>query len=691
MDYPYDVGPYARKVTTASAEAQRWFDRGLNWCFGFHHEEAVACFEKALESDPDCAMAHWGVGYAAGPNYNFPWELMDPGGRAAALGRAYDASRAALALAGGVTAPERALIEALPARYPQREPIEDQKPWNVAFADAMRRVHLAHPADLDLRCMFVEAIMNQTPWQMWDVRAGTPMPGAGTIEARDVLESAFRDLPGAMDHPGLLHLHVHLMEMSPNPEAALVTGDRLREVSPDMGHLVHMPTHIDIQCGHYRDAMHWNQKAIVADRKFYDRAGPMNFYSGYRIHNYHFAAYGAMFLGQYAPAIAAADELIETMPEAMLRIPSPPMADFFESYVAVRQHVLIRFGKWREIIAQALPADRDLYCNTVAVMHYARGVAHAALGEVAAAGAEQALFREAAKRVPKSRQIHNVACGNCLISPSRCWPARSPIAAASTMRRSRGCARRSLWKTIFRTMSRGAGCSRCGTRSVRCCWSRDASPRPNWCIARISAWAARCPAPRFIRKMSGPCAACWIVWSGAARPPRRRSFASGWRSRRRGRTCRYRCRASAPAVRSPRNDETRSNGGPRPAGRRAKNRDGKRPADRGVQREWHVLRPAGPLPAPGCQPVARYPRRGGARRRTGPDQLSSARRIPALLPGMAGSSTFEPASPGAIPTGCRARTYPVEVAPRQGSLLQGPYVAETVPVTVEDEYVVIEL
>jgi tetratricopeptide (TPR) repeat protein len=410
MDYAYDLGPYSRKVTATSADAQRWFDRGLNWCFGFHHEEAVACFEKALAADPNCAMAHWGIGYAAGPNYNFPWELMDPAGKAAALARSYDSTRAALALVGGVTTPERALIEALPARYPQRDPIDDQSAWNHAFADAMRLVHRAHPEDLDLRTIFAEAILNRTPWQMWDPRTGEPAPGAGTLEAREVLESAFRDLPGAMDHPGLLHLHVHLMEMSPHPEAALVTGDRLREVSPDMGHLTHMPTHIDIQCGHYRDAMHWNQKAIIADRKFYDRAGPMNFYSGYRVHNYHFAAYGAMFLGQYAPAIAAADELIETMPEAMLRIPSPPMADFFESYVSIRQHVLIRFGKWREIIAQDLPADRDLYCHTVAMMHYAKGVAHAALDDVPAAEGEQALFRAAAKRVPESRQIHNVAC-----------------------------------------------------------------------------------------------------------------------------------------------------------------------------------------------------------------------------------------------------------------------------------------
>jgi tetratricopeptide (TPR) repeat protein len=414
MDYPYDLGPYTRTVTTASADAQRWFDRGLNWCFGFHHEEAVACFEKALEADPSCAMAHWGVAYAAGPNYNYPWELQDQAGKAAALARCYDSTRTAIALVDDVTAPERALIQALPARFPQRETIEDQRPWNDAFTDAMRLVHRAHLNDLDIRCVFVEAILNRTPWKMWDVRTGTPAPGAGTPEARELLETAFREQPEAMSHPGLLHLHIHLMEMSSHPEAALVTGDRLRELAPDMGHLVHMPTHIDIQCGHYRDAMHWNQKAAIADRKFYDRAGPMNFYSGYRVHNYHFIAYGAMFLGQFAPAIAAADELIETMPEAMLRIPSPPMADFFESYIAIRQHVLIRFGKWREIVAQALPTDPELYCNTVAMMHYAKGVAHAALGDVAAAEAEQALFRSAAKRVPKSRYMHNVACVDLL-------------------------------------------------------------------------------------------------------------------------------------------------------------------------------------------------------------------------------------------------------------------------------------
>jgi hypothetical protein len=148
---------------------------------------------------------------------NFPWELQDPASKAAALTRAYDSAHAALALVGRVTAPERALIEALPARYPQRDPIDDERPWNDAFADTMRTAHQAHPDDLDLRFIFVEAILNRTPWRMWDLRTGEPAAGAGTLEAHEVLESAFRDLPGAMSHPGLLHLHVHLMEMSPHP------------------------------------------------------------------------------------------------------------------------------------------------------------------------------------------------------------------------------------------------------------------------------------------------------------------------------------------------------------------------------------------------------------------------------------------------------------------------------------------
>ena len=403
----FDLGPYSRKITTSSPETQLWFDRGLNWLFGFNHGEAIKCFQKALSHDPQCAMAHWGIAYASGPNYNLPWVRYDPHGRQLALSASYDAMQGALAHAPKASAVERAMIEVLPARYPQAELIEDLSPWDKAFTKQMRRIFDAFPGDLDVRAVFAESIMNETPWQMWDLPSGKPTEGAGTEECRAVLEQAFAEIPAAWDHPGLLHLYVHLMEMSPFPQRALRAGDRLREIVPEGGHLIHMPTHLDVLCGNYHDVLVYNQKALAADRKFLAYSTDPGVYLVYVIHDFHFATYGAMFLGQYTPAIAAAEELIATIPEAVLRIQSPPMADFLEGYLTMKQHVLVRFGKWHEIIAQTLPVDRELYCSTVAMIHYAKAVAHSALGHVDAAEAEKTLFAAARARVPESRRVHN--------------------------------------------------------------------------------------------------------------------------------------------------------------------------------------------------------------------------------------------------------------------------------------------
>ncbi len=405
-DY-YDLGTYSSAVTTASPEAQLWFDRGLVWTYGYNHDEAVTCFQKAAEIDPDCAMAHWGVAYAAGPNYNLPWELRDDQGRAKSLAIAYDATQKALSLLNGCTAVEQALIRALPARYPQRDPTENMHQWDYDYADAMRAAFAEQPDDLDLRTIHVEALMNLTPWQMWDLKTGQPAEGAATLEAQDALESAMVNDPASMSHPGLLHLYVHLMEMSPTPEKALQAGDILRTLVPDAGHLVHMPTHIDVLCGHYHNVAYWNEKATEADLKYYEREGAFNIYTGYRQHNYHFTIYGALFLGQMEPALRANQGLWDTTPEDMLRIESPPMADYFESYMSMGPHILIRFGRWEEAKALNLPDDPDLYRTLTATTHYARAIAHAATDEVAQAEAEEQLFLAAKTCVPETRRLHN--------------------------------------------------------------------------------------------------------------------------------------------------------------------------------------------------------------------------------------------------------------------------------------------
>ncbi len=405
-DYPFDLGAYSRPVTTTQENAQLWFDRGLNWTFGYNHEEAVRCFTRAAEADPDCAMAWWGIAYAAGPNYNMPWWRMDPAGQVAALDKASSAARTAMSLADRVTPAERAMISAIQSRYPEPEPIEDMRPWNDAFADAMRAAYAENSDDLDLTAIFVEAMMNRTPWQMWDLASGTPADGADTLECRRVLERAF-EREDAWSHPGLLHLYVHLMEMSPTPESALKMGDALRTLVRDAGHLIHMPTHIDVLCGHYQNVVQWNQAATVPDLRFFEREGAQNIYTGYRQHNYHFIIYGAMFLGQIAPALEAVKGLRDTTPEEVLRIPSPPMADFFESYLSFEPHIWVRFGRWRECTRLALPEDQDLYCTQTAFVWYARALGHAALGEITEAEVAEAKFQAARARVPDTRLLHN--------------------------------------------------------------------------------------------------------------------------------------------------------------------------------------------------------------------------------------------------------------------------------------------
>ncbi|UIX28793.1 hypothetical protein [Streptomyces sp. GQFP] len=411
--YDYDLGTHGRTVTTTSAEAQKWFDRGLVWTYGFHHEEAVACFEAAAAADPDCAMAHWGIAYALGPNYNKPWEFFDGEDLAATVARTHAAVELAQRKAAGATPVEQALIGALRARYPQAEAVEDCSVWNEPYADSMRTAYELAPDDLDVATLYADALMNLTPWQLWDVRTGEPTEGSRTLAAKAVLERAIETDAGSR-HPGLLHLYIHLMEMSAAPETALPAADRLRGLVPDAGHLQHMPTHLDVLCGDYRRVVADNSTAIVADEKFRARSGAMNFYTLYRSHNHHFKIYGAMFLGQSRTALEAAAQLEASIPEELLRVQSPPMADWLEGFLAMRVHVLIRFGRWSDILELPLPADPSLYCVTTAMIRYARGVALSATGRVVEAEAERELFRAAVMRVPETRMLFNNTCADIL-------------------------------------------------------------------------------------------------------------------------------------------------------------------------------------------------------------------------------------------------------------------------------------
>ncbi|WAC89231.1 hypothetical protein [Mycobacterium sp. Aquia_213] len=402
----YDLGSYHRAVDTTSAQAQRWFDRGMVWAYAFNHEEAVRCFETALGLDPDLAIARWGIAYSVGPNYNKAWDAFDQVELAASLTRARGELR--LAIGGRATAVERGLIEALAARFPADDVTDTAAlaDGNAAYAESMSRLASAYPDDMDVAALAADALVNVTAWALWDTHTGQPAPGSRVVEAKQILETALTT-PGGRAHPGILHLYLHTMELSAHPEEALPAADLLRGLVPDAGHLEHMPTHIDVLCGDYRNAVVSNLDAVRADRRFLEREGALNFYSAYRAHDLHFVVYGAMFSGQFRVALAAADELAQQLTPELLSIESPPMADWLEAFVPLRVHVFVRFGRWDDLIAESLPSDQDLYCTTAATIHYGRGVAYAAKGLLAQADTEREAFIAAYARIPASRYLFN--------------------------------------------------------------------------------------------------------------------------------------------------------------------------------------------------------------------------------------------------------------------------------------------
>ena len=380
-----DLAVYHRPVTTSSAEAQRYFDQGLVLYYGFNQDAAIASFARAAQLDTTCAMAWWGQAISAGPHINNP--LMDE----AAAERAWRATQRALALAGRASPLEQELIRAVAARYAWPNPT-DRRSLDVAYADQMRKVWQVHPDDVDVGALFADAAMNLRPWDLWSPE-GEPRP-----ETPEIVATLERLLAMVPNHPMACHLYIHTMEASPTPGKALPAADVLRDRVPGAGHLMHMPAHIDIRLGHYHEAILANQKAVEVDKTWAYLGG---FYTVYRAHNYHFLAYAAMFDGQKDVAMKAARDMLEQVPLEFARA----MPDFGDGFLAIPTHVMVRFGMWKEMLAEPKP-PADLFV-TVAFWHCGRTIALAALGRVDEATAEFAAFQKAFAAVPESRLIGN--------------------------------------------------------------------------------------------------------------------------------------------------------------------------------------------------------------------------------------------------------------------------------------------
>lgn len=378
------LGSYTRAVTADSAEAQAYFDQGLNWLYAFNHDEAVVSFAHAAELDPGCAMAWWGVAYAQGPNYNDP--MMPPSRWAAS----WEATQKALAALDDETPLEQSMVRALVNRY-AAEPMEDRRELDQAFAEVMGRLAASNPDDPDLATLHAESLMVQFPWKLHTID-GEPARDA-TLEIIATLERAIAARP---DHPGANHLYIHAIEPSNDKERAIPAADRLCDAMPTAGHILHMPSHIYVQVGMWDRSIVQNRRAMAADARYRERSPGQLIQHGYMAHNAHMLAFSAMMVGREEEAMAAARSIWEQFPGEVLEAFAP----FVDPLMCSVYDVQKRFGRWDELIAE--PPPPAFLPMTTAVWHAHRAVAFAAKKDFESAMAEQAAFRSMIGTIPPS-------------------------------------------------------------------------------------------------------------------------------------------------------------------------------------------------------------------------------------------------------------------------------------------------
>ena len=372
-------GDLHRDIGSKVPAAQRYFDQGLRMAYGFNHEAAGRAFAEAARLDPTCAVCVWGQALVLGPNINLP---MDP----ATAGNATALARRAAQLAAYATPADRALIEALQARYADPAP-DDRKPLDLAYAEAMAKVVRAFPGDDDAATLYAEALMDLAPWAQW-------AEGKPTEHTPRVLAELERVLARNPRHIGAMHYYIHATEASPTPERAIPYADTLAALAPGSGHLVHMPAHTYIRGGRYHDATLTNFAATTADKAFLSFCHGSNgvYPLGYVPHNWHFASMTAGLTGSRTLALRAAEETAKRADHAAMG--SPPL-EFMQIFVATPLLAQVRFGQWDAVLAQAQPPAPLPF--PTAIWHFARGMAYVRTGKQADADRELEALRTIAR------------------------------------------------------------------------------------------------------------------------------------------------------------------------------------------------------------------------------------------------------------------------------------------------------
>lgn len=373
-------GNYRWNIASKNDSARFYFNQGINLYYAFHIIESMASFKKAQLFDDTNAMIYWGQALAYGPNINdFAY---------AATPEAYAAAQKAVSLKTGCSAKEKALIDAMAVRYSQDSTISRDS-LNQLYTAGMKNAYRSFRQDGDIAALYADAMMLLHPWDYWK-HNGEAQPWTPVIN--NVLESILKTHP---EHPGANHYYIHSIEASPNPSKAIASADRLGQLMPGVAHMIHMPSHIYIRNGNYKQGVKVNEMSIKGYNTYLSLYPDVqNNAPLYLFHNLHMQSACAMMRANFAYSDKSANECSHSFDTSFMSLPQP-LGNFVQ-YVYMTNFINdVRFGKWDNILNAAKIEEHHIYAN--ALWHWARGMAFAGWNVFTDAETELKLMQEKMK------------------------------------------------------------------------------------------------------------------------------------------------------------------------------------------------------------------------------------------------------------------------------------------------------
>ena len=392
--YIYPKSSYIGELISENPSYIRYINNAMSLCWGINQNESCNNFIYAIQFEPDNPFSYWGASYTIQMNVNhmvIPKEIMRFSiqclKKAVELVKKNKQSHPVVAdlvhaLKYRCIKPKTHFLASVNTEPSFKDISQNMKRWSLKMKD----LYVKYPENNDIACLYGTSIMMIDPWKWWPDKSIWKLPSTPLntknlkIKSIENVLHIFNEvLKRDPNHLGALHYIIHAIEESPYPALGLHAARQLEFLSKDLGHLIHMPSHIYTRVGDMKKSIETNLHAIKSDEKYKKYKEKIlgcqlnTFYiKELMTHNIHFLIIDAERIGNFS----LANKYLHKLDNHVLKYIDGKKKEnmYLEHFLTVKPHIYLRFGKYKEILKFKDPPS--IYPHLVAETNFCKLVSY---------------------------------------------------------------------------------------------------------------------------------------------------------------------------------------------------------------------------------------------------------------------------------------------------------------------------